>query len=151
MKAAQIRIGVYGGSKCTSEISKMAREVGRLLSRKGVLVYCGGLGGVMEAVSEGVAEENGTVVGILPTAHCETANRYITIPVATGVAEARNVIIANSIQGAIAIDGEYGTLSEIAHTLRQKKPVVGLHTWDTKGIEAADSPAEAVSRILELV
>lgn len=151
MGSEQIRVGVYGGGHCTRGVYEKAKEVGRLLAQKRVTVYCGGLGGVMEAVSEGAAEEKGTVVGILPTAHCETANRHVTVPVATGLAEARNVVIANSVQGAIAIDGKYGTLSEVAHTLRQNKPVVGLETWNIDGIEVAKSPEEAVARILELL
>jgi len=91
------------------------------------------------------------VVGILPGSNCERMNRYVTIPVATGAGDARNNMIANSIHGAIAIDGEYGTLTEIGHTLRQGKPVVGLETWDIDGVDVANSPKEAVSKIMELV
>lgn len=147
----QIRIGVFGGSDCDIETYRKAREIGKLLAKEGVLVYCGGRGGVMEAACQGVFEENGMVVGILPGSNCEKMNRYVTIPVATGAGDARNNMIANSIHGAIAIDGEYGTLTEIGHTLRQGKPVVGLETWDIDGVDVANSPKEAVSKIMELV
>ncbi|MFQ6674247.1 MAG: TIGR00725 family protein [Fidelibacterota bacterium] len=145
------RIAVYGGARCSEEIYKRSRTVGRLLAMEKVLVYCGGMTGVMEGVSHGVSEVNGTVVGILPESGCEGANRFVTVPVATGAGGARNVMIANSVQGAIAIDGEYGTLSEIAHTLRLGKPVVGLDTWSIEGVETVNTPEEAVTRILELV
>ena len=146
-----IRIGVYGGSDCSDEIYRMAEEVGSLLVENGAVVYCGGLTGVMDAVSKGVKNGDGTVVGILPGSECDEANEYVTIPVATGMGKARNVVIVNSIQGAIAIDGEYGTLSEIAHTLNQDKPVVGINTWDIKGVVPVETPQEAVTKIMELI
>lgn len=146
-----IRIAVFGGSECTDHIYEQAREVGRLLAQRGVLVYCGGRTGVMEAVSRGVRDGNGTVVGILPEEDCESANPFVTIPVATGAGSARNAIIVNSVQGAVAIDGQYGTLSEIGHALRAGKPVVGLDTWDIKGVRPAKTPEETVNAILELI
>jgi|TARA_B100000315_G_C14590399_1_gene595441 hypothetical protein len=146
-----IRIGVFGGSVCLDEIFKIAEKVGHLLAEKGAVVYCGGLSGVMEAVSKGVKKGDGTVIGILPGNDCDEANEYVTIPVATGIGKARNVVIVNSIQGAIAIDGQYGTLSEIAHTLNQDKPVVGIKTWDIKGVVNVDTPEEAVTKIMELI
>ena len=59
-------------------------------------------------------------------------------------------MIANSVHGAIAIDGEYGTLSEIAHTLAQDKPVVTLVSWNIKGVNEVKTPEEAVTKIMEL-
>ncbi|MFQ6607891.1 MAG: TIGR00725 family protein, partial [Fidelibacterota bacterium] len=78
-------------------------------------------------------------------------NDYLSVSVATGAGSARNTMIANSVQGAIAIDGSYGTLSEIGHTLRMGKPVVGLDTWDIEGVVAVESPEEAVIKIMELI
>ena len=146
-----LRIAIYGGADCSAEVYEQAREIGRLLARRGVIIYCGGLNGVMEAVSRGVSEESGTVVGILPEADAGSGNEFLTIPVATGAGSARNVMIANSVQGAIAIDGSYGTLSEIGHTLRMGKPVVGLGTWDIEGVVDVADPEAAVNRIMELI
>ena len=146
-----IRIGVYGGSECSDDVYKKAEKVGQLLAEKGAVVYCGGLSGVMEAVSKGVTNGDGTMIGILPGNDCDKANVYVTIPVATGTGKGRNVVIVNSIQGAIAIDGEYGTLSEIAHTLNQNKPVVGIKTWDIRGVQSVETPEEAVTKIIELI
>jgi len=147
----KIRIAIFGGADCTDAIGQLAKEVGKLLAKKDIIVYCGGKTGVMEAVSKGVVEMGGIVVGILPDDNGEDANKYITIPVATGAGSGRNVMIANSVHGAIAINGSYGTLSEIGHTLRQGKPVVGLETWDIDGIEYAETPEEAVDLILDLI
>jgi len=145
------RIAVFGGSQCTDDVLKTSFEVGRLLAKKDVIIYCGGRSGVMKSVSQGVSEAGGTVVGILPDNSCDSSNKYITIPVATGVGQGRNIIIANSVEGAIAINGAYGTLSEIAHTLSQGKPVVGLGTWDIKGVIQVITPKEAVETVLGLI
>lgn len=148
---ATIRIAVFGGAHCTDDIYEKARVLGRLLAKEGILVYCGGRTGVMEAVSRGVHEQNGTVVGILPEADSASANPFVSIPVATGAGSARNAMIVNSVNGAIAVDGHYGTLSEIGHALRAGKPVVGLDTWDIKGVQVAATPEEAVKKILEFI
>lgn len=150
-ETSKLRIGVYGGADCPAEIYEQARKIGQLLAQNGAKVYCGGMGGVMEAVSRGVSEEGGLVVGILPTTDSEDGNDYLSVSVATGAGSARNTMIANSVQGAIAIDGSYGTLSEIGHTLRMGKPVVGLDTWDIEGVVAVESPEEAVIKIMELI
>ena len=43
---------------------------------------------------------------------------------------ARNSIVAKAGGAVIAIDGAYGTLSEIGHALAEGITVVGLDTWD---------------------
>jgi uncharacterized protein (TIGR00725 family) len=58
---------------------------------------------------------------------------------------ARNVIIARSADVLIAIGGEYGTLSEIAHSLKMGKTVVTLNSkWEIEGTVKAGSPEDAV-------
>ncbi|MCF7904562.1 MAG: Rossmann fold nucleotide-binding protein, partial [Candidatus Marinimicrobia bacterium] len=75
----------------------------------------------------------------------------ISIPVMTGMGDLRNAIIIRSVQGAIAIDGAYGTLSEIAYTLGYNKPVVTYKSWDIPGVEHAETPEAAVDLILSLI
>lgn len=123
-------IAVIGGSQCTPEISIKAETVGRELARRGVVLVCGGLGGVMEAACRGAAVEEGITVGILPGIDPASANPYVQIPIATGLGEARNVAVVKSAHAVIAIDGDYGTLSEIAFALKSGKPVIGLNTWE---------------------
>jgi uncharacterized protein (TIGR00725 family) len=123
-------IAVIGGSQCTPEISIKAETVGRELAKRGVVLVCGGLSGVMEAACRGAAAEEGITIGILPGTEPDSANPYVQIPIATGLGEARNAAIIRSAHAVIAIDGEYGTLSEIAFALKNGKPVIGLNTWE---------------------
>ena len=92
----------------------MAYEVGRELARRGAVVVCGGLTGVMEAVCRGAKEAGGTTVGILPGHDPAEANPYVDIPLPTGMGYARNAIVAKAGLAVIAIEGAYGTLSEMA-------------------------------------
>ncbi|RKZ25896.1 TIGR00725 family protein, partial [bacterium] len=86
-------IGVIGGSQVSSEIYRLAYEVGREIGKRGHILVNGGLSGVMEASAKGAKEEGGLVVGILPGHSKESANPWVDIPVVTGMGEARNVII----------------------------------------------------------
>ena len=78
---------------------------------------------------KGASSEGGITVGILPGDDRSEANSYVSIPVVTGMGYARNVIVVKSAQAVIAIDGSYGTLSEIAYALQNDIPVIGLNTW----------------------
>jgi hypothetical protein len=51
----------------------------------------------------------------------------------------------------IAIDGEYGTLSEIAYGCIYGKKVIGIDTWDIQGVIRAKTPEEAVRLALSEV
>ncbi len=142
----KIIIGVIGGNVCTPKIEKTAEEVGRLIAQRGGIVICGGLGGVMEAAAKGAKEAGGTTIGVLPGANPDDANKYIDIPIPTGIGYARNVIIVNASQAVIAVDGKYGTLSEIAFCLQLGVPVVSLFSWDIdESIITADNPEQAVN------
>ena len=122
-------IAVIGGSQCSPEEEKLTEEVGRELARRGVILICGGLGGTMEAACRGASSEGGITVGILPGDDRAMANPYVSIPIVTGMGYARNAVVVKSAQAVIAIDGSYGTLSEIAYALQYDIPVVGLNTW----------------------
>ncbi|MFB0535836.1 MAG: TIGR00725 family protein, partial [Anaerolineae bacterium] len=85
------------------------------------------------------------------------ANLYVDIPIVTGLGEARNVVVVRTAQAVIAVDGEYGTLSEIAYALKLGIPVVGLDTWqlsrggrEVRDIVVAHTPAEAVDKAIAL-
>ena len=144
-------IGVIGAGKDDAELTEIAEEVGRLIAAREALLVCGGLGGVMEAAARGAKAAGGTTIGILPQATKEMANQYIDVPVATGFGEGRNVVIIRTADALIAIGGEYGTLSELAFALKMGKPVVGINTWDIKGIIKADTPEAAVNSAFRLL
>ncbi len=149
-------IAVIGGGEPPAQALKLAEEVGRELALRGVTVVCGGLRGVMEAVARGVKSAGGTTIGILPGNEPITANDYIDYPIMTGMGYARNVIVVKTGRAAIAIDGAYGTLSEIGHALGDGIPVIGLKTWDLPHradlplqVVHTDTPKEAVERAIE--
>lgn len=149
-------ISVIGASNsCTAEEYRLAEGVGRELARRGAILVCGGLNGVMEAACRGAAAEGGLTVGILPGNQREDVNPYVGIPIVTGLGYARNSIVAKSGQAVIAIGGSYGTLSEIAYALQADIPVIGLGTWSLatsegpdKSIIMAKDAADAVKKAL---
>ena len=100
---------------------------------------------MMEAVARGAKMENGTTVGILPGDCRQDANPFIDIAILSNMGHARNAIIAQSCDALIAIGGEYGTLSEIALSLKMGKKVVTLGSkWEIEGTIKANNPVEAV-------
>jgi uncharacterized protein (TIGR00725 family) len=145
----RIRIAVIGGSRPGRQAVETALEVGRLIARAGAIVVCGGLGGVMEAACRGAREEGGLAIGILPGGSPADANAWVDVAVATGLGYTRNALVVMNADAVIAIDGEYGTLSEIAYGKIHGKTVVGLGTWEVKGVEPAETPEEAVRMALE--
>ena len=149
-------ISVIGGGDPTPDVGLLAEEVGKELARRGATVVCGGLGGVMEAVCRGAKSAGGTTIGILPGSDPGDANQWVDIPICTGLGYARNVIVVKTGRAVIAVDGAYGTLSEIGHALGDGIPVVGLSTWTIgqndrpdRSIIVADDPADAVKKALE--
>ena len=147
-----MNIGVIGASSCSSDIYRIAEDVGRLIAKRGGVLISGGLSGVMEAASKGAKEEGGLTVGILPGLKYTDANRYIDIQIVTGLDHARNVIVVRSSQAIIAINGEYGTLSEISIALKIGKPVVGINTWKwLNDIIVANGPEDAVEKAYNLL
>jgi uncharacterized protein (TIGR00725 family) len=151
----RLRIAVIGGSRpgnpvvADRQAVETAFEVGRLIARAGAVVVCGGLGGVMEAACRGAKEEGGLTIGLLPGSSPADANPWVDVPVATGLGYTRNALVVMNADAVIAVDGEYGTLSEIAYGKIHGRRVVGLATWEVKGVEPAATPEEAVRMALE--
>jgi uncharacterized protein (TIGR00725 family) len=142
-------IAVIGGRRAEKSQLKEAEKAGILIAERGAVLVCGGLGGVMEAASRGAKSAGGLTLGILPHDHKREANAYIDIPVATGLGIGRNVVICRTADAAIAIGGEYGTLSEIAFALQMQKPVIGISSWEVKGVIPAKDADEAVAKVFE--
>jgi uncharacterized protein (TIGR00725 family) len=129
-----------------------ARVVGKELAKRGAVVVCGGLGGVMEAASRGAKEAGGTTIGILPGTEKTDANPAIDYKIVTGMGHARNVIIVQSADVVIALPGGPGTLSEVALSLKMGKRVIGLGAWeDISGVIGAKTPEEAVQIALDSI
>ena len=144
------RIGVIGAGACPADVADQAKAVGRLIARRGWVLLCGGLGGVMEAACHGAVEEGGLTVGILPGREAATANPYVRLSIPTGLDYARNVVLVRASQALIAISGEYGTLSEIAIGLKLARPIDALGSWPViEGLGQASSPEEAVEYVAQ--
>ena len=140
-------VGVIGAAKASAAGVQQAYDVGRALAERGAVLVCGGLGGVMAAASHGCHDGGGLVLGLLPGDSADGANPHVDLPVPTGLGHARNILIAQTAQVLIAIEGEYGTLSEIAIGLKLGKPVFGLNSWPAiPGVIPVGTAAEAVDR-----
>src|SRR4051794_9360366 len=138
-------VAVVGPGEAEPDEIAAAERVGAELARRGAVVVCGGLGGVMEAACRGAKEAGGTTLGILPGTDRGAANPFVDLAVATGLGEARNALVVRAADVLIAVGGAYGTLSEIALALKGGKRVVGLRSWDIDGVEPAETAEDAVA------
>ena len=121
-----IVIGIIGPREASPEQCAMAERIGARLGRLGFTLICGGKSGVMEAASKGCTEAGGLMIGLLPGNRQDDANRFVGIPLPTGLSEGRNMVIAKAARVLIAVGGSYGTLSEVAYGLHFSKPVIGV-------------------------
>ena len=141
----KVHIAVIGAGDCPPEIYNMASELGDLIAKNDWILICGGLGGVMEGAAKGCYKGGGVTIGILPGEKKLAANPFITLPIPTGLGEARNLLVVRASDVVVAIAGGYGTLSEIGLALKIDKPVVGLKTWPgIDGIDYVDTPEQAI-------
>jgi len=125
-------VGVMGGHEAQPEILEEAYRIGKGIAKRGHVILTGGGGGVMKAASEGAARAGGLVLAVLPSDRSRPLegypNEFVDIAIYTGMADARNAINAKTPQVIIAIDGGWGTVSEIALAMRNGTPVIALKT-----------------------
>ncbi len=136
-------VSVIGGYEVAPDVLAAAEEVGRGLAEAGAIVVTGGRGGVSEAASKGAYEAGGTTVGILPGSDRAEANPFLTVAVATGIGLTRNALVAMNGDVVVALDGSFGTLSELAHALLAGTPVIGLGAWRLQ--RGSGAPAEVAA------
>jgi len=143
-------IGVIGAGECSPEIYHQANELGHLIGKNDWVLFCGGLGGVMEGAAKGCYQSGGITVGILPGKEKDSANPFITLPIATGLGEGRNLLVVRASDVVVAIAGGYGTLSEIGFALKIGKPVVGLNAWPgIDGVDYVETPEQAIAIVIK--
>ena len=141
-------VGVIGAGECPDTVYGLAKEVGYAIGKRGWMLVCGGLGGVMEGAAKGCHEAGGVTVGLLPGLEKISANPYITVPIPTGLGEGRNLVLVRTADVLISIAGGYGTLSEIALALKMNKVVIGLETWkDIRGVRYVSNPKDAIHSV----
>jgi uncharacterized protein (TIGR00725 family) len=145
-------IAIVGGREAPQELLEQATQVGRLIARSGFGLVCGGMGGIMEAAAKGCKEEGGLTVAILMHDDPKYANPYMDVVIPTGLGIARNLLVVRAGEAVIAIDGSYGTLSEVAFALQMGKPVIGIRTWDVSdAIIKVNSAEEAIKEVLRVL
>jgi uncharacterized protein (TIGR00725 family) len=155
-----IVIGVMGGHEAPAEILEEARRIGEEIAKRGHVILTGGGDGVMKAASEGAFRAGGLVLAVLPSDRVHPRNGYpnefVDIAICTGMSDARNAINAKTPQIIIAIDGGWGTVSEIAHAIRSGTPVIGLKTPSidlpqTECLITCDTVEEALAQLDRLI
>ena len=153
MPTARTLLAVIGAGNCDDDAAAVAFEVGRQIALHQCILVSGGRDGVMKAASQGAKSAGGLVIGILPGDSAQQANEFVDVPIVTGMGEARNVIIARTAHGLIALPGEAGTLSEIALGLKFGKPIAAIGAWShiNERIHRAISPQEAVEWVLNAI
>jgi hypothetical protein len=145
------KIAVFGGRTVGKDLYADAVEIGRLMAEENWLVFCGGGTGVMEAVARGVKEGGGICIGILKGTNLKEGNPYLTLPIKTGLGVARNALLAYNCDAAVAIDGQYGTLSEIAYAMQLNKPVIGYKSWSIPKLESEKTPSLVIKRLKNII
>jgi len=147
-----VPVGVIGPRQASERQIAVAERLGRRLGELRIPLLNGGKNGVMEAVSKGCAESGGLVLGFVPDEEWGAANDYVTIPLATGLGPARNVLIARASLALVAIGGEYGTLSEMAFGLHFDKPVFTLEDApEVDGAQPMESVDDVMSALLSVI
>jgi len=160
----KFNVAVVGNAKTIkkSEKSKIAFNVGKLLVDNGFSVITGGMGGVMKYASKGAKSSKkyryGKTIGILPNRDREDVNKYIDIPIYTGLGLVRNTILVTTADAIISIGGGSGTLNEISTAWQMNKLIISIKSdgWsealrgrslDSRrddSIFSADTPKEAI-------
>ena len=165
-KKRQILVIGNNTNGCTPEHEKIAYEIGSEIAKSDSVLITGGLGGIMTAASHGSHDSNGLSIGIIPQDDASLANEYCDIVIPTGMGLTRDFLNALSADGIIIVGGGSGTLSETCAAYMHKKPMVAIrdlggsveqyidgyldHRENVK-ILGADTPKEAVEKILELI
>ena len=151
MRTQKITISVIGGSAVNNKVERFSQKVGKIVAEMGCILVCGGLGGVMMAVSKGVKQAGGLTIGLLPGKDKKDANPYIDIALPTTIGYARNAMVACSADIIIALPGSHGTNSEICYGLVYGRPVIDLGNWKIPGMIPAKGLEDARKKILKII
>lgn len=152
----KIIIAVSGGHDAEEQVLQDAYLLGKEIARRGYVLLTGWGAGVMEAASKGAAENGGIVIGVLPSERKNPLpgypNEYVTIPIYTGMSDARNVILAKAPDVLVALKGGAGTISEIALARKSGVPVIviqaaGFEAPDGIGCSTAGSVEDAMRQL----
>ncbi|MFB9732310.1 TIGR00725 family protein [Ornithinimicrobium kibberense] len=150
----QAYVGVVGpGAGATADQVEQARELGRSLAERGLVLVTGGLDGVMDAAAAGCDEVGGVSIGLLPGSDRTTAGPHHAVTVPTGLGELRNGLVVRASHAVVAVGPSWGTLSEVALACRTGVPVVllGWPEHALEGIGGSGRPPVRASSVTEAV
>ncbi|TMW70445.1 TIGR00730 family Rossman fold protein [Alteribacter natronophilus] len=124
------RCAVFCGSRAGRhpEYTASAKVLGRVLAERNIeLVYGGSSVGIMAAVADGVLENGGRVIGVLPEflGSREVAHRKLTELHMVNTMRERKKMISDLSDGFISMPGGIGTMEEYFEMLTQE--VLGQH------------------------
>lgn len=124
------RVTVFCGSSFGTEkiYEEQAYKLGMFLANENIeLVYGGANVGLMGAVANGVIENNGKVIGVLPTflKNVEIAHEGLTELIVVETMHQRKTKMDELSDGVITLPGGFGTLEEFFEMLTWAQ--LGLH------------------------
>jgi uncharacterized protein (TIGR00725 family) len=125
-------VSVIGDTHMESGGTKwnLVEELAEKLTNSGYRIMTGGLGDLPKAIAKGARKSSkytdGTLIAILPGFDPSLAEDYADIAIATGMDQARNLIVSNG-DAIIAIGGGAGTLSEIAYAWSLKRLIIAFN------------------------
>ncbi len=155
-------VAVVGSARIEDAQRVLLRKLGGALMEAGFRLVTGGLGGTMEAVSEGArcstAWSEGRIIGVIPSHLHDDANAYCDIVIPSGLQVGRNLLVVSIADVVVAVGGGAGTLSEIALAWQLKRPLVALGKTGWAGRlggerldHRVDQPIEAAATVGEAV
>jgi uncharacterized protein (TIGR00725 family) len=162
----QLLVIGFGEDYCPENAHRAAYRVGEEIGKRGAVLLTGGLGGVMEAASQGAKEAGGFVIGIIPQDDKASANPFCDAVIATGLGFARDFVTAYSADAIVVVGGGAGTMIEIAAAYQKKIPIVAVKGTGGAADQVADTyfddrriekvlgestPEKAVSKAFELI
>lgn len=115
-------ITVFGGSQPTpgNPVYQDALHLGKLIAQAGYTLLNGGYIGTMEALSRGVAEEGGHVIGVtcdqIETWRPVKANPWVTEEWHYATFQERIFALIEKCDACLALPGGVGTLAELVLT-----------------------------------
>ncbi|MGB1102680.1 MAG: TIGR00730 family Rossman fold protein [Crocinitomicaceae bacterium] len=123
-------ITLFCGSKSgqLSVYVDMAKETGQLLASKDIeIIYGGGKVGMMGELADAALNNNGKVVGIIPSFLCtkEIAHDSLSELIVVETMHERKLLMQEGCQGFITMPGGFGTMEEFFEVLTWGQ--LGLH------------------------
>jgi uncharacterized protein (TIGR00725 family) len=105
----------------------------------------------MEGAAHGAKDAGGLTLGIIPGKDKSEANPYIDIVIPSGIGEARNILVVQTSDAVVSLHGKYGTISEMAFSLKLGRPLVSLVDWSIlPEVTTVSDPEQAAQKAIEL-